>query len=70
MYNKKELEYLNASKEFAIKQLIEKWQFEIAINKKIFNRELTLNELISETHSVITLTYDEYKEIYERLIND
>ena len=67
MMNKND-KYLKLSKEFAIKQLIEKWKFEIDINKQLFNKELSLNELIIESHNVINLDYNEYKKIYEKII--
>lgn len=67
MMNKND-KYLKLSKEFAIKQLIEKWKFEIDINKQLFNKELSLNELIIESHNVINLDYNEYKGIYEKII--
>jgi len=70
MIEKNEIEYLKKSKEFAIKQLLEKWKFEIDINKKLFNKEISLNDLISDSHSVICLSYDEYKEIYLKIIED
>lgn len=70
MIEKNEIEYLKKSKEFAIKQLLEKWKFEIDINKKLFNKEISLNDLISDSHSVICLSYDEYKEIYIKIIED
>lgn len=67
MLEKNEIEYLKKSKEFAIKQLLEKWQFEVDINRKLFNRDIGLDELISDSHSVLCLTYDEYKEIYKKI---
>ena len=70
MLEKNEIEYLKKSKEFAIKQLLEKWQFEININRELFNKEISLDELINDSHSVLCLTCDEYKEIYKKIKND
>ena len=65
--DKKTAKYLKLSREFAIKQLIEKWLFEININRELFNNIPSLDELISDSHSVINLSYKEYKSIYQKI---
>ena len=61
--------YLKLSKEFAINQLIERWLFEIQINKELFSYVPDLSELINDTHSVLNLSNEEYKKIYRKVLN-
>ena len=61
-------EYLRLSKEFAIKQLKERWLFEVELNKKLFSTIPSIEELITDTHSVLNLSYEEYLEIYNNII--
>lgn len=59
--------YLKQSHELAKKHLIERFIFEIQANKQIFKNkdDLTLNNLIEESHNCEIFSTDEYQEIYD-----
>ena len=61
--------YLKKSHEFALKQLLERFLFEININKELFNEDINLEKLIRDTSNNEIFTYNEYKKIYKAVLN-
>ena len=60
--------YLKESHKFALKQLLERFLFEININKELFGNNISLDELISDSKNTEVFSDMEYKKIYKEAL--
>lgn len=57
--------YRSLSRSFARQQLVERFCFEIRINKLLFDEEIDLRMLMEDTHSSFLFSEEEYKSAYD-----
>ena len=61
--------YLKESHDFALKQLLERFLFEINISKKLFkNNDISLEKLISDFKNTEVFSSDEYIKVYKQAL--
>lgn len=60
--------YQKLSHALALKQLEERFRFEIKVNKELFNKSnISLAELKNDSHNGEVFTEEEYEEIYQKV---
>ena len=61
--------YLKESHDLALKQLLERFLFEINISKKLFkNNDISLEKLISDFKNTEVFSSDEYIRVYKQAL--
>lgn len=68
----KDAKYNRLSHELALRQLMERFIFELEANANIFgnDKDLMLDDLIRDTHNVEVFTDLEYEEVYKKSLKE